>query len=67
MERPRDIFWMMNSFTWSLCSPSVAHVEERRTSTGLNLGLATKSQEVKWPPEKGKSQHAKALTTLTDS
>lgn len=66
-ERPRDIFWMTSSFTWSLCSVSIAHVKGRRTSRGLNLGLAMKSQEAKLSPGKGKSQHAKALTTLADS
>lgn len=67
MERPHDIFWMTNSFTWSLCSASIAHIKGRRISRGLNLGLATKSQEAKWSPGKEKSQHAKALTTLADS
>lgn len=59
---------MTNSFTQSLCPAFITHVKGR-TSNGLNLGLATKSQETERFPGEGKkkSQHAKAFTTLADS
>lgn len=40
--------------------------EGKRTSSRLDLGLVLMSQEAWRASEEGKSQHAKALTALTD-
>lgn len=57
-----DKFLYMESLLCLHC-PSEGKENKQR----IEPGSCHKSQEVKWSPGKGKSQHAKSLTTLTDS